>query len=125
MPLYHRRRAPTKAERMKGFLDTEFQNIERAIHGITSRTVTMDTSVLGSDDLILADPTSNPITVTFDAANTTKDLMVTVKQINSNANAVTLGGTFDGVLNPTLGAQNNALTVQSDGADYWIVGKVS
>jgi hypothetical protein len=108
----------------QNFVSTELGNIQRAIAPRATRTVTADTTALVTDDVILANPTSGAITVTLPDPSRVLNLCVTIKQITSNAHAVTIGGTVDGSASPTLGGTNKAITVQSDGAHWWKIGAV-
>ncbi len=59
----------------------------------------------------MPDPAKNP------------DAIITIKRMNGGGNAVTVGGTVDGTLNRTLGAQYASMTVwahvTSAGAGTW------
>ena len=79
------------------------------------------------DSVILCDPTSGAITVTLPDPARVQFALLTVKQITSNAHAVTLVpqvGTIDGASSVTVGGINKAVTVQSDGTAWYITGPV-
>lgn len=104
------------ADKLTAWLATEFGNVQRRIAGASHRTVTRDTTVLITDGLILCDTTARVIDVTWPVpASVTKDWVVTIKRLNVGANDVTIVGTVDGVVNPTLAAQYKSLTIWSDG----------
>ena len=119
---YTKRPVPEKYS--KDFITTELGNIQRALAPRGTRTVTADTTVLATDDVVLANPASGAITVTLPDPSRVLNLRVTIKQITSNAHAVTIGATVDGSASPTLGGTNNAITVQSDGTNWWKIGAV-
>lgn len=99
------------ANKLVAYLKSEFQLLEAAVAPTSSRSVTAATTVTVNDGLILVDATSAPVTVTFPAPSGVADLVVTVKKIDSSANAVTLAATIDGVASPTLASQYKAKTV--------------
>lgn len=99
------------ARKLSGWLATEFGNVQRGQSRASSRTVTAATTVRSSDAVILANAAGAPFTVTLPAATSMLDNMVTVKKIDASANAVTLGGTVDGTLNPTLATRWSSMTV--------------
>jgi hypothetical protein len=120
---YTPRGVPDRYDR--GFLAQEFGNIKRALTPLGVRTVMASTQALTTDSVILCDPTSAAITVTLYAPNRALNQVVTIKQITSNAHAVTIGGTVDGSANPTLGGTNKSVTLVSDGAAWWKIGEVA
>jgi hypothetical protein len=122
---YTKRAVPRSAAALPGFLEAELGNIQRRIAGASHRTVTADTTVLISDGLILADSTAGPVTVTWPTPiSATEDWMITIKRINAGADAVTIAGTVDGVVDPTLGSQYDSLTIWSDGVSLHKIASV-
>jgi hypothetical protein len=67
-------------------------------------------------DVIEADATSAPITVTL--PTNTAGVTVFVKKMDSTANAVTITGTIDGVTNPTLTNQYQTISLVADGTKW-------
>lgn len=107
-----------------GWLRAQLANIARVLWFPISRTALSGTTVTATDFLILADASGGAFTVTFPLPAQMQFAYVTVKRLNSGANAVTLGGTFDGVVNPTLASQYSAKTVFSDGSAWYTLATV-
>lgn len=90
----------------------------------TDQQVTTVTTDYGANDgdTVLADASSGAVTVTLPP--TVNGIETTVKKIDGSANAVTLatpgGETIDGESSKTVTAQWTALTVTSDGSNYYI-----
>lgn len=77
-----------------------------------------------SDDVLLADAAGGAFTITLHAASTwTKPL--TIKRINSGANAVTLDGnaseTIDGTTTRALTQQYESVTLVSNGSNIFVI----
>lgn len=89
--------------------------IAAAIPPYTSRNVSAATTIDVTDDLIVCDATGGAFTVTLLPADQVQFLKVTIIRINGGGNAVTIGGTVSGAVNPTLGSQWSSITLQSDG----------
>jgi hypothetical protein len=121
-PPYAKRQPPPGYH--ASYFAQEFGNVQRALLVATVRSVTADTTVSATDDTVLADATSDPISVTLPAADQVLGLKVTIKRMNSGANAVTIVGTVDGTASPTLAAQYDAMTVQSTGSAWILLGSV-
>ena len=82
-------------------------------------------TVTGSDYFVLCDATGGAFTVTLPAARTRiNQLAVTIKKTDATANAVNIGTTggeaIDSIALQSLVAQNDSLTIMSDGSNYWI-----
>lgn len=120
---YTRRAVPAQYD--KNFFDQEFNNVARAIppRG-TLPVVTTSRTQNQTDDLVLFNPASGAISYTLLDPSRALNAVVTLKQITSNAHAVTIVGTVDGSANPTLGGINKSITIQSDGAFWWIIAAV-
>lgn len=103
---------------------TQLNALARSVPPYTTRHVTADTPLTVEDDLLVCDATDAPITVTLPPANQVQFLRVTVKRINAGGNAVTLSGTVDGTVNPSLGAQWASITIQSDGVRWLTLASV-
>ena len=70
---------------------------------VSVRTVTSNTTVVGSDDTIIADTTSNVITVTLPALGSAGNgKTLTVTKTNAGANLVTITGSIAGVTRSTV-----------------------
>lgn len=85
------------------------------------RTVTATGSLLSADNLVIASPASAAITLTLPAAAI--GLTITIKR-NSASYLVyltTSSGTIDGLSTVTLSSNYQAMTVVSDGTNWFIV----
>lgn len=85
-------------------------------------------AVAATDEIILANASGAAFAVTLPAANAQTGRRVTVKKIDSSANAVTVasgGGTIDGAASVALGSQNEAVEVISDGTNWWVISQVA
>lgn len=92
----------------------------------TISTITDSTATLGLNDagLVLADCTSNDVTVTLPPPADAMDYMFTVKRKSGGANTVTIttpSGTIDGSASVDILVQYVSLSFRSDGTNYWIV----
>ena len=113
------------ADRLTAWLATEFGNVQRRVAGASHRTVTSNTTVLIGDGLILCDTTGGAISVTWPTpVGLTEDWLVTIKRTSGGGNAVTIVGTVDGSVNPTLAAQYKSITIWSDGSSLHKVASV-
>lgn len=76
-----------------------------------------------NEEIILADASGGPITVTLPDVST--DIFVFVKKTDSTSNAVTIATpnseTIDGHSNLTISKQYNGFTITSDSTNYFIV----
>lgn len=68
--------------------------------------------------LVLADAVGAPFTVTLPSATNRLGREIIIKRMNAGGNAVTIGGTVDGAVNPTLGAQYVKMVVIADGTNW-------
>lgn len=88
------------------------------------RTVTTNTNVSNlTDYTILADGTSNTVTVTLPSASTNEGQIFVIKAVNIT-NAVTVAtsaGNIDGSSTFPFTLTNQSITVQSDGLNYYII----
>lgn len=123
-PTYTRREVPRDPTQLSGWLQTELSNVQRALIPVRHRTVMVSGRVFSTDTIIYADASSGPITLTLPLPDQVNDLVVTIKKVDASGNAVTIGGTTDGMLNRTLAAQYDAMTLSSDGANYHILALV-
>jgi hypothetical protein len=110
-----------------------------AVFSVLGRTVTQTRAVqtttqtgayavAATDDVIFVNPTGGSFDVTLPNANVVTGRRVQVKRIVTSANVVTVksaGGTIDGVAAGTgialAGGSLNAITVVSDGTNWWII----
>jgi hypothetical protein len=76
-------------------------------------------AVLASDNTLLVDATAGAVTITLPAA--TSGRILTVKKVDASANACTLSGTVDTVVNPTIGTQFQSRVIQGDGSNWNIL----
>lgn len=119
---YKKRPAPTQYS--QAWLDIEHGNLQRAIPVQTVKTVKSDYTATSLDFTIRADATDGPITITLPPPEQVEWLYLNIKKIDSSGNTVTIAGTVDGVVNPTLTAQYDSITVQSNGLSYDKLGSV-
>lgn len=88
---------------------------------ITAATYT----ALDTDIVILADATSNAITITLPAAATNNERVLNIKKIDSVGNNVTIDGnaseTIDGGLTAVLTVQYESITIICDGSNWHII----
>lgn len=103
--------------RLAIWLGTELGNVQRATARASSRTVTVATTATITDDVILANATGGAFTVTLPDPTTVLEAVFTVKRLNGGGNAVTIGGTVDGTVNPSLGSQYASMTVKAIGTN--------
>ena len=123
--IYTHRNPPTQYD--PSWTASEFGNIERALKKVATQQVL--TIVHGTnpnptipdtlDGFITVDATSGGHTVSLPTPSTCTGVTYVVKKIDTSANAVTVHATIDGTLNYSLAAQNNSVTVYSDGSNYW------
>ena len=79
-------------------------------------------SVLSSDETVLVDATAGAVSITLPTP--TSGRVLCVKKIDATASVVTLTGTVDGVVNPTLPAQYNSRMIQGDGSAWQLIATV-
>ncbi len=79
-------------------------------------------TVLATDWTILVNATGGAVTVTLPTP--TSGRLLCVKKTDASANAVTLTGTIDGVVNPTLAAQYSTKVIQGDGSAWWALAVI-
>jgi len=77
------------------------------------------------DDTIICDATGGAFTITLPAASTVSGKIYNIKKIDVSANAVTIDGddseTIDDAATKALSSQYDSLTIQSSGAEWWII----
>lgn len=89
----------------------------------TVRTKTTTYTALAGD-VLLCDATGAAFTVTLPAAATVTGSSISVKKTDSSGNAVTIDGngaeTIDGATTLALSTQYEAVTLWSDGSNWWV-----
>ena len=74
--------------------------------------------------MLLCDATGAAFTVTLPAAATVSGASISVKKTDSSGNAVTIDGngaeTIDGATTLALSTQYEAVTLWSDGSNWWV-----
>ena len=103
--------------------------IERNINKVddaylfASTSVTADYTVTINDSFLAVDATAGAVTVTLAPAAEFIGKRITIKKIDSSANAVTVSGseTIDGAATQVITVQYDAICVMSDGTESWIV----
>ncbi len=108
----------------RGFFEGEFGRIERAVMSRVTRTITVSGKQTPDDWCVFADATAAPLTYTLLPPRSSSPTPVTIKKTDAGANAVTIGGTVDGVVNPTLAAQYKTMTLVSDGTAWYKIAVV-
>lgn len=103
---------------------TQLASLAKADKPTTGRTVTTATIVAATDEVIYCDATAGPFTVTLLPANQVQFLTVSIIKIDASANAVTLGGTVSGAVNPTLATQYKAKTINSNGIAWYALSAI-
>lgn len=121
-PPYSPPQAPTAYSTT--WIRTQLANLTRAIAFQGTRKVLAADVVEATDDTILCDATAGAFNITLPLASQVQFLRVTIKKIDASANAVTLVGTIDGAVNPTLPAQYKSKTIQSDGSAWYTLATV-
>ena len=111
--------ASTTNAEIKGTLKSNGQ-----ILALTSKTANY--TVLISDEIIICDATSAPITITLPTAVGKTGQTYTIKRINGGFNNVTIATTsnqtIDGFASTSLDDQNTLVKVISDGSNWWEIG---
>lgn len=116
--IYNRGQVPPTPPELPAWLVSELGNIERAIAPNVCRTVTANTTQQPSDRYILVDATAGPISVTLIKPTLWPPFALTVMGVSARTTSVTLIGTVNGMVNPTLRGQIS-VTIISDGVALW------
>lgn len=96
-------------------------------HTIVAKTSTDTGYVPTADQTVTVDATGGATTIKLPTPSTVTGKFIIVKKIDASGNAVTVdgnGATIDGASTQALAAQWNAYTMQSNGANWFITGKV-
>lgn len=121
-PPYTRRGVPTAYD--AGWFTEEFGNIQRAIPSLAIKTIIADYKPTSLDHTLLGDASGGVFTVILPLASQAQGLYLVIKKTDASGNAITVKGTVDGATNPTLSAQYDAITIQSDGVQYYLLSTV-
>lgn len=125
--VYSKRALPSAPEELAERIGSELSIIERALKDTAvrgSRTVTAATTVTLDDYLVCGDATGAAFDVTLPSVRKAAGRTFKVKRLNAgNTVTVTAAGTdtIDGSATYPLSAQFEAVTVVSDGTDWWVV----
>ncbi len=93
---------------------------------VQTTSITAAYTVVAADDVILANAASAAFTVTAPSATALDGRRLVFKKTDSSPNAITIvtaGGTIDGATSILLTAQNQAVKLVSDGANWWEVSE--
>jgi hypothetical protein len=120
--IYAKRAAPNTYD--ETFLDREFGNIQRTMPPFICRTVTVNTNQALDDRYLLVDATTGARQVTLLHPTNWQAFPFTVKKTDASANAVTLIGTVEGIVNPVLSGQFWSIDMYSDGLTIYKLGGV-
>lgn len=92
---------------------------------VTSTKTGTTYTITNSDTVIIADATSNSITVTLPVASGSPGYRFFVKRKDATGNTVTIvrsgSDTIDGATSQTLNQQYTSMTVVSDGSNWYII----
>lgn len=98
----------------------QIARLAQSVSPMNTRTLTANGMMQTTDDLILVDTAAGNVSVTLLPARQWQFVRVGIKNIGGAGNHVTLVGTVDGAVNPTL-ADKKASWLQSDGTSIWLV----
>lgn len=123
-PPYARRDVPPAYDR--AWLATELGNIQRAILPSTIRLVKTSGTIkpTARDNLLLINTAAGPVTVDLEQPARVHGLVLTIKKIDASANAITILGTVDGTVNPTLTTQYSGMQIIADETGWWNIGNI-
>ena len=95
---------------------------------VVTTTSTIRTGEDGEDGVIFADATAGIFTLTLPKVTDDVPDRYVIKKIDSSGNAVTVDGdgseTIDGAASISLATQYDSATLITDGASWFVVGKV-
>jgi hypothetical protein len=108
-----------------GAMEAINQNHDRRLWVNAQTKTTSPVTVTTADTVLLCDATGGAITVNLPAAAGADGMVLTVKRINSGANAVTLDGsgaeTIDGAATLALGTQYHSATIACNGIAWYVI----
>ncbi len=108
------------AQYTQQWLQMRYGDIARAIPPVVTRDVVADTIVSTTDATLLCDTGAGDIDVELLPANQVQYLPLTIKNIG--AGTVTVTGTVDATVDPTL-AQWEWMVIQSNGVGWYLLGR--
>lgn len=111
-------------EYVQSWVRNTLVRVQQALWQPKHRTVRASGLLVAQDDLVLVDATAAPVSITLLPAAQAQFARTTIKKIDASAHAVTLVGTIDGAVNPTLATQYKAKTIQSDGVGWYTLATV-
>jgi hypothetical protein len=89
------------------------------------RRITSSTTLSVDDATVLVDASGGAVTVTLRPARECEQKRVTIKKVDSSANAVTIDAdgseTIDGATAKSLASQYNYIELVAEGGAWWIV----
>jgi hypothetical protein len=87
------------------------------------RTFSSSQTVVTQDSVIFGNAVSGPISISLPSASGNFGQVITLKKIDSSANAVTITSSdlIDGAASISLSAQNQSVTLISNGGTYYII----
>lgn len=104
------------------------EQINEAVPSIGNTTINSASyTVLSTDELILADASSNAITVTLPSAGSNTGREIWIKKTDTSTNTVTVDGsgseTIDGATTYVLSSQHQSIGIISDGVNWRILSQ--
>lgn len=117
---YARRTVPDAYD--PAWLREELAYVQRGMRLPVSKTVTTTYTASPSDDVLFCDASGGAFTVTLPDPTRVRNMRITIKKIDASGNAITIGATVDGGASPTVAAQYDTVTVQSDGSAWYFIG---
>lgn len=111
---------PAKPTGTDPWVRTQIARLAQSVSPMNTRTLVADGMMQTTDDLLLVDTTAGNVSVTLLPADQWQFVRVGIKNIGGAGHHVTLVGTVDGSVNPTL-ADKKASWLQSDGTAIWLV----
>jgi hypothetical protein len=121
-PPYTKR--PTPFSYTGDWLAVEFGNIQRAIPPQLVRIAYASEKPSLQDRTVLYDASGGAITVTLPDPSLVQGIIWTFKKWDNSLSTVTLVGVVDGITNPVLSAQYDAVTIQAAPNMYAKLGGV-
>lgn len=117
--VYKHRPLPEKYDR--DFLSAEFQNVQRAVPSSILRESSVNTTQQTTDRVVWMNSTAGNRTYTPVVPSAADGFPLTIKNVGTGGNLVTVVQTIDGVASPTL-ADGVWMTILSNGAVWRQVG---
>lgn len=117
--VYAHRVLPAKYDR--DFLSQEFQNVQRAVPSSILRESSVNTTQQSTDRVVWMNSTAGNKTYTPYAPSAADGFPITIKNVGTGGNLVTIVQTVDGVASPTL-ADGVWMTILSNGTVWRQIG---